>query len=370
MFNQKRLPETNRKAKLYSLRGEYNFPRDFKLNLQADFLRSKQSTYDPNFGDDFWKYSDSTALANKEIPYLSDYGEMDLHYFYFQKKGRAITGYSKQNEDFNNYKFELTKSINNHTIKLGGNYKKSEYRFFTIAPYTMRALREYMRFNNWETTRDIPPNELDQILFRSRTQGVGYNLLGEKIEKEGTYYDKPIKPKQTSFYLSDNVTKGDWTVELGLRCDSLNSDMLYYKDSTAFAHDGYWTYLEEYKEGLIKRALKSAWSPRINIIHNTSKNINSYLKLGKYTQFPQYQDVFIDKGYRALFSPGGGNSNNDPRAWDADFITSYQSSYGLEYLLCNKVNANVELYNISTKNSLQTGEKGQIHTAYSNFLEY
>lgn len=368
LFNQARLPEINRKAQLYSLQGEYNFPMDFKLNLQADFLRSKQSTYDPNFGDDFLKYSDSTALVDKEIPYSNGWG-MSLHRFEFQNPGWAIAGYSKQNEDFNNYMIDISKSFKNHKLKIGGEYKTSEFRFFNIGPNTMRYIQQYLKFYNY-TLNTVPKGKLQEALNWGRVQGVGYNLLGEKITDESTYYDAPIQPKQASFYISDIITKGDWTAELGLRYDNLNNDMLYYKDSTAIDNTGNWMYLEEYKEGLIKQTRKSSWSPRINIKHNTSKNINSYFKLGKYTQFPQYKDIFLDKRYRTSYSLGSGIYNNDPRAWDAHFTTSHQSSYGLEYLLNNRINVNVELYSISTNNILQTGLKGLINTVYSSYPEY
>ncbi len=371
MFNQKRLPETNRKAQLYSLQGEYNFPFDLKLNLQADFLRSRGSTYDPNFGDDFWKYSDSTALANAGIPYVSGYGNMQVNYFDFSKPGREITGYSKQNENYKNFKFELTKSINNHAIRLGGNYKISEYRFFSMWTYTMRSLQQYMRFKSWTTIRDVPPNELEQFLFRNRVQGVGYNLFGEKITDESEYFDSPITPKKVSFYITDVISKGDWTTEFGLRYDKVDSDMLFYEDSTMFDSEYYyWSNLQEYNEGLIKQAPKASWSPRISIKYRTNDKLTSYLKLGKYVQFPQYKNIFIDKRHRALYGYGSGSSNNNPMAWDAEYTTSYQSSYKLNYLLNSNTNINIELYNISTNNYLQTGKRGLVYTSYNNYPEY
>ncbi len=356
MFNQKRLPETNRKAQLYSLQGEYNFPMDYKLSLQVDFMRSSESTYDPTFGSDFWKYSDSTALVQAGIPYVSGYGNMQVNNFYFSKPGREIVGYSKQNENYNNFKFELSKSINNHFIRIGGNYKISEYRFFSLNPWTMRNVQGNLRFNGF-TVKDAPRAVLDRTLFLSRVQGVGYNLLGEKITDESTYYDAPIQPKQASFYISDIITKGDWIAEIGLRYDSINSDSQVYKDSAVV--EPMWYYFNDpwnWHESLVKQNKQTEWSPRIKVEHATSENLHSYINIGKYVQFPQYKDVFTSKMYRGILT-SGQNFISDLRAWNAKPVVSFQSSLGLQYIYSERVFVNAELYNVSTKNYLQSGNK-------------
>lgn len=359
MFNQKRLPETNRKAQLYSLQGEYNFPRDFKLKLQADFLRSKESTYDPIFGDDFWKYSDSTALVQAGLPYINSNSsrDMQVHYFYFNKPGAEIVGYSKQNENYNSFKFEVSKSIKNHKIKLGGNYKKSEYRFFSLLPWTMRNVQGNLRNSNLNSF-DIGDNTFDdflRFLFVGGTRGVGYNMLGKTVERAGSYNDAPIRPRQTSIYFSDIFHRGDWTADIGLRYDSINSDVQIYKDSGVVSPFDYYN-PRNWDEGLVKQNKQTEWSPSIKVEHATSEKLRSYGNFGKYVQFPQYTDVFTSKMYRDILT-GGQNFISDLRAWDAKPVVSFQSSFGFEYIYNDRIVINTEIYNITTNNYLQTGNQ-------------
>lgn len=357
MFNQARLPETNRKAQLYSLQGEYNFPYDLKLNLQANFLRSKESTYDLNFGNDFWKYSNSTALAQAGLPYINinSSRDMQVHYFYFNKPGAEIVGYSKQNENYNNFKFEVSKSIKNHKIKLGGNYKKSEHRFFSLQPHTMRGIENYMQDRG---VTFISDNVFEDLLFRNRARGVGYNLLGKKVDEAGLLNDAPFKPQRSSIYFSDIFHRGDWTIDIGLRYDSINSDSQVYKDLAVV--NSYWDSIYDqygiWNEGLVKQSKQIEWSPRIKVEHATSEKLRSYGNFGKYVQFPQYTDVFTSKMYRDILT-NGQNFISDLRAWDAKPVVSFQSSFGLEYVYNEKVLVNAELYNISNNNYLQAGYK-------------
>ncbi|NHZ86211.1 MAG: hypothetical protein GWP19_10060, partial [Planctomycetia bacterium] len=360
MFNQKRLPETNRNAQLYSLQGEYNFLFDLKLNLQADFLRSRESTYDPNFGDDFWKYSDSTALAQAGLPYINSNSsrDMQVQHFFFNKSGAEIVGYSKQNENYNSIKFELSKSISNHAVRFGGNYKKAEYRFFSLQPYTMRGVQGYMQSHG---VTFISDDIFEELLFRNRTRGVGYNLLGKKVDKAGYLNDAPFKPRRSSIYFSDNFYRGDWTVDIGLRYDSFNSDSQVYKDSAVV--NSYWEsiydQIRNWNEGLVKQSRQIEWSPRIKVEHATSEKLHSYGSFGKYVQFPQYKDVFTSKMYREILT-NGNNFISDIRAWGAKPVVSFQSSFGVQYIHNESISVNAELYNVSTKNYLQTGNKSLI----------
>lgn len=358
MFNQARLPKTNRKAQLYSLQGEYNFPMDFKLNLQADFMRSKESTYDPNFGDDFWKYSDSTALVQAGLSYINRNSsrDMQVHYFFFNKPGAEIVGYSKQNENYNNFKFELSKSINNHDVKIGGNFKSSTYRYYRINKYTLGILnKEFYQWNGY-TRSTAPVEALERFLFWQRTEGIGYNMLGEKTSSEGEYHDAPRKPRTSSLYFNDTYRKDKWKLDIGLRYDSFTSDAYVIQDSAIMDYgDAYWDYSEGVvgKEPIEKEHAYNILSPRLLITHQINNSITLFSKFGKYAQFPQLSDVYTNKVTRRMLI-NGQNFITDLRSNETKPSETYQTSIGFDYFMGDYWKLNAEIFGTTGKNHLQT----------------
>ena len=356
LFNQKRLPETNRKAQLYSLQGEYNFPLDIKLKLQADFMRSNESTYDPNFGDDFWKYADSIALVSKDIPYYRSYGKtMRLHQFSFDMPGNLISGYEKREESYSNIHLDLSKTLNNHIIKFGGNIKNGVHRYYNISNYALRALEMFYNYHDW-TRNTVPHDVFNRQLFWSRVQGVGYNLEGQTVDRKGAYYEVPKKPKHLSFYLSDTYTKDKWKLEIGLRYDSFYSDAFVIQDS-AIVDYGY-AYFDYYygftgNEPLEKQQTYNILSPRLHIAHQINNSISVFSKFGKYVQFPQLGDVYTNKVSRLLLV-NGQNFITDLRSNDTKPVETNQVTMGINYSMEPYWNINAEIFGVAGSNYLQT----------------
>lgn len=352
IFNQKRLPETNRKAQLYSLQGEYNFPMDFKLNLQADFMSSNESTYDPIFGDNFWAYADSVAIINKNMPYygLHRNKTMELNHFNFDMLANLISGYEKRDESYNNIIFDLSKELNNHTIKFGGNIKSSIHRYYNISNYTLRDLEYYYKFKNL-TRHLIPKDVFDKYLFSQRVQGMGYNLEGESIDKKGTHYDAPKRPKHFSLYLSDTYTTDKWKLDIGLRYDSFTSDAFVIQDSAIVDWDYYSGFIGG--EPIERQPTNNSWSPRLHITHPINNSLSIFSKFGKYVQFPQLSDVYTNKATRLMLIRGQ-DFITELYSNDTKPVITYQTSIGFNYSPLSNYKINVEFFNTATSNYLQT----------------
>lgn len=351
LFNQARLPETYRKAQLYSLQGEYNFPYDIKLNLQADFLRSKESTYDPNFGSNFLAYDDSIALEKVGLPYVGRLGNMYLNKFLFDKKSKLITDYSKNAEDYNSFNFVVSRTILNHDVKIGGNFKSSTYRHYRINEYTLGILnKEFYQWNGY-TKSTTPTGALERFLFQRRTEGIGYNMLGEKTSSEGEYHDAPRKPRTSSIYFNDTYRKNNWKLDIGLRYDSFTSDAFTIQDSAIVD----WEYYSGYIGGepIKRQPTNNSWSPRLHITHQINNSLLIFSKFGKYVQFPQLSDVYTNYATR-LILVRGQDFITELYSNDTKPVITYQTSIGVSYYPLSNYKLNVEFFNTATSNYLQT----------------
>lgn len=351
LFNQARLPETYRKAQLYSLQGEYNFPYDIKLNLQADFLRSKESTYDPNFGSNFLAYDDSIALEKVGLPYVRRLGNMYLNKFLFDKKSKLITDYSKNAEDYNSFNFVVSRTILNHDVKIGGNFKSSTYRYYRINEHTLGTLnKEFYQWNGY-TKSTAPTGALERFLFRRRTEGMGYNMLGEKTSSKGEYHDAPRNPRTSSIYFNDTYRKNNWKLDIGLRYDSFTSDAFVIQDSAIVD----WEYYSGYIGGepIKRQPTNNSWSPRLHITHQINNSLSIFSKFGKYVQFPQLSDVYTNYATR-LILVRANDFITELYSNDTKPVITYQTSIGLNYSPLSNYKINVEFFNTATSNYLQT----------------
>ena len=296
MFNLERTPEQKQSAGFISLQADYSGSRDWQGNLQFDYLRSSEKTFDPVFEDNFLFYLDSLATVERGLNYVPEsgtfHGDFYIHRFPFSRPGELQATYSKSEENYWGFSGAVQKKFGDHQLKLGGAFQRRTLRQFSI-----NSLGQYMGILQ-EFGGD--PGSLNEAeLLRVRNGGdvrtIGYDVFGNEINKSDEVQDAPRHPQKYSLFLEERFQSQSVLLNFGIRYASFASDALGFSDpvNPEFKRDSFYGF-NPLPSSL---ASQSFILPRFKAAFFVDEQLSFQFQFGKFVQQPRLRDQYSSRAY-------------------------------------------------------------------------
>lgn len=277
--NSEFFPEFNRDNYSFSTRISQTVSNSSFWNITAGFRRYYFDQYDPHFGDDFYKYGDSTLFANQlGVELLADGQRVffDDNGVFFDY-GRVNNVYTKNENDNYTVDFNFTSQIDNHLLEFGGGGTYSIVRFYSINP--------------------VNPVLFDQTLtkqeqFEALQPAVyGYDLFGEEKTSSGDGDFAPKDPLLAYAYLQDRFELEDFVLNVGVRLDYFDTREDILKDASLPYAGG--SDPNNFDAGdFVEKEAEVEISPRIGIGFPVTATTVFHAQYGRFIQQPALNDLY------------------------------------------------------------------------------
>lgn len=342
IFNFDRLPELRESTSLLSFQLSYHLPTDYHLNLQFDKMNNKFSTYDPNFGDDYWSYADSASIVNKGLDFSRNY-YLKLNHFYFETPGRLSPEFSKRSLGYNNIGLSISKKLDQHFLKFSATYKKHLIRKLWVErpSWIPNSLISHLKDKDYEKMKGWNSN---MLIGQVGLSSIGYNIFGYEIDTADEFNEGPKAPSVLSLAISDEMDFNKLKLELGLHFQLFDGDGSAPKDSSSFRD-----YAQS--DDLKSVSSNSLIMPRIGLSYQLNKNYTFHSRFGTYGQIPKLQKVYASRYDRKRDFQGVYNNGASLRP-----AISNQLEFGVQYH-SERIIASTNLFVISTNDYLQPDKK-------------
>ena len=350
MFNNARLPKSERKLAMYNARANYFLNPNMLLTAGLSTFTRTFESYDDgmgkpnNFGDALGYYdSTSIAAAGLDASYWAggntDYATPGATYnspgsyyvantFAFARPGDITTGWNKNERKSLGFDAGLTWQRGDHEIRAGFDYKKYTYRKYQLSTSAMYNINKAIADGNYTREQAASGTNVtvtNALSLYNRNGQIGYDDYGNESD-EG--FDGPREPTVSSFYVNDKFESGDLVISAGVRLDNFMMDDFKMKDP---ANPGW----DESNQGILdaqfeESETKSVLQPRIGLAFPVSDQMVFHLQYGKFAQMPELDLPYASTRYMHLVW-GGQNYTPDPMGFDLDPIETTQYEVGMSY---------------------------------------
>lgn len=267
---------------------------EVNVNYTARYSRN----YDPDFGDDWIKYSDSRELQalGYDVSEWQSLFQGPLNYstiFKFQltPQNRAINTYSKDNQQSMGGSIDFTTQLNKNTeLKFGG---RADY--WTMRSYIVNdvsALLNYLYGVDGKSSRTFADEYTRTVETASRGNifYLGYDVDGKNKINSGV--DGPRHPLFASAYAQSKWEYRDLVLNLGLRYERIDARILQPINPELQPSDYDATNLFIKKEAVTETDPYDFLLPRVNFSFPVTDHTVFYAQYGKYIQMPNLNDLY------------------------------------------------------------------------------
>ncbi|MBI4547073.1 MAG: TonB-dependent receptor [Ignavibacteriae bacterium] len=317
IFDQERLPLRELGDGLLNVKfTNFLTPKMFyEVNFSYFDLRTK--TYDPLFGDDFLKYKDSLALAEKGFNtnwgYTQEPEDYILNGFPFFRRGTLLTRYAKAKQAYLGGAGDFSSQISSHEIKFGGSIQRYTVRGYRLGrrpdvpPYipaenllsTMRSRPDDFRTRGeYDPITETWRRDVDFQKAGDFISAYGYDVYGNEIESG---FDGPKHPIFADLYLQDKLELSDLIVNAGVRLDIIDTDDRIFDQENPPVD----AQTDQLIPSLVQKkpAFKQV-SPRLGFSFPVSDRTVFHVQYGKFLQSAQLSTVYAGRGISALAFSG------------------------------------------------------------------
>jgi len=357
IFNLSRLPITEQSNFFLNTKLTHLISPEVYYEVKLSYTDDRSKRYDPTFGDDFLKYSDS--LANAEVGYqfrsftigpgAANFGAgnpsgYSLYAFPFDRPGHPQTGFDKRTQTVWGMSVDLTAQVGSvHELKAGGSADFYTFRRYTIG--SPSQLLTYYRSNPDEARTGGAFNELGGLSdrdFAVADNGIvnnyGYDWYGNEIDDAGNI-DGPKIPRFYAAYLQDKIAYNDLYINAGIRLDVFDTDdIVFVDDPTTPYTDSNGNGQPDPGEsgvegpdnpsidasnnfylpsGIKKKPTFVQVSPRLGFSFPVSDRTKFYVQYGKFLQTPSLSAIYTGRRAQSV-SFRGGNYIPTPAGFDVD----------------------------------------------------
>jgi outer membrane receptor protein involved in Fe transport len=274
---------------------------EVNVNYTARFTR----TYDPDFGDDWIKYSDSRELQalGYDVSEWQSLFQGPLNYstifkFQFTPRNRAINSYSKDNQQSMGGSIDFTTQLNKNTeLKVGGRMDYWTMRSYSVGD--IGSLLNYLYGVDGKSPRTFP-NEYQRTVETASRGSIfymGYDVDGKNKINSGV--DGPRHPLFASAYAQSKWEYRDLVLNLGLRYERIDAKILRPINPEVQPGDYDATNLFIKKEAVTETDPYDFLLPRVNFSFPVTERTVFYAQYGKYIQMPNLSDLYRG-GIRSL----------------------------------------------------------------------
>ncbi len=273
--------------------------------VNVNWTGRSQKGYDPDFGDDWIKYSDSrelAALGYDTSKWLSLF-EAPLNYstifkFQFTPQNAPFNAYDKDSQTSLGGSVDFTSQFNkNIELKVGGRLD-----YWTMRSYSVNDISAYLVYlygRDGASTRTFANDYLRRVELGSRGN-IFY--LGWDVDGKSKVNSGPLGPRHPLFGSSYVQTKWEYRdliLNFGLRYERIDAKILQPVNPEIQPQDYDAVNLFIKEEAVTETDAYDYLLPRLNFSFPVTDRTVFYAQYGKYIQMPNLNDLFRG-GIRSL----------------------------------------------------------------------
>jgi outer membrane receptor protein involved in Fe transport len=379
MFNNARLPKSERKLSMYNARANYFLNPNMLLSAGVSTFTRTFESYDDGMGKpgglgDALGYYDSTSIAaaGLDASYWAGgnteyatpgatYNSPGEYYvantFAFARPGDITTGWNKNERTSFGFDAGLTWQRGDHEIRAGFDYKKYTYRKYQLSTSAMYNINKGIADGNYTREQAASGDNVtvtNALSLYNRNGQIGYDDYGNESDNG---FDGPREPTVNSLYINDKFESGDLVISAGVRLDNFMMDDFKMKDP---ANPGW----DQSNQGIIadqfeESETKSVLQPRIGLAFPVSDQMVFHLQYGKFAQMPELDLPYASTRYMHLVF-GGQNYTPDPMGFDLDPIETTQYEVGMSYQFLPSAAIDVTAFAKNTTGQIVVGKNDAV----------
>ena len=290
-YRTDRYLESTNKLSLYSLKFTHALDASTYYEVSASFQSRDSKRQDPNFGDNWQSYSDSTA--NAALGYTGfinrwngppEYTVIDG--FEIANPNQPNFNYNKQQQQDIGGSVDFVRQVNQAwELKAGGRYDRWTMRNFTVA-----AINGYMAAIS-SGTLPTDPNARRAVLAKAGTiNNFGYDVDGNEVNSG---FDAPFHPTFASAYIQNKFEYQDFVFNAGLRFEYFKPNHKTFPDALD-PQESFNTNLDVIDQSkLVDAPTYKYVLPRFSFSFPVTAATVFYAQYGKYVQMPALNLLFV-----------------------------------------------------------------------------
>lgn len=294
MLNLDRTEQIENNNGAFNLKATYIFSANTFAEVNAGYSFSGLKRWDPYLKDNFLSYGDSLANANVGFNnYKSRFDvpvRKNIMGFTFYSNGEEVAAYQKYNRADLNLNGSVSTTINQHSIKVGGELQSYTIRNYSMNNETLLALAGIIDQNSQLAAGDPNKRTVDEILIGRGVNNFGYDALGNSISGSG--FDAPHKPVFAAAYVQDKIELRDLIVNVGFRFDYFDIDNQMFIDPARVERSINFNTGELIPAGFVKVPTFSSISPRLGFSFPVTDKTVFHAQYGKFVQQSRLRDVY------------------------------------------------------------------------------
>lgn len=289
-FRLNRIRNMDRKYYFLSLRTTYTPDAVTVLELTMSYNGRFSDTYDPDFKNDWMKYTDS--VENAKLGYVNFKDRWSgpeaysaIYGFPLQNENAPNDNFNKQGQFSYGFALDATRQMNaKWELKVGGRYD-----YWTMRNFTVNSIQGFMSYLTTTDLSGMTPEQLDAKLGKAGSvNNYGYDVYGNVVT-DG--FNAPYHPQVASAYVQNKFEYKDIILNFGLRYEFFNAGGKVFKDP--FAPDMNSTLDVIDKTKLVDAPTFSYVLPRVSFSLPVTEGTVFYTQYGLYAQNPALTNLYI-----------------------------------------------------------------------------
>lgn len=312
------------KSGMLALKGTHVINPTTFYEVNVSYSSRSRRDFDPDFGDDWTKYSDSRAYAAAGIDttgwrslFQGPLPYSTIFNFTITSPNAPINTYTRDEQKSLGGSLDFTSQVSkNFELKFGGRVDSWTMRFYQVN--NIRGYLQYLYGIDGQTTRTFADEYVRRVeLSRTNIGNIfyyGWDVDG--INKVNSGVNGPTNPLFASGYVQSKLEYRDLIINFGLRYERLDAKVLQPDDFENPTYDKSNDYIDE--TTLRESPANDYILPRVNFAFPVTDRTVFYAQYGKYVQMPNLNDLYrggvkqlsttINPQSRIIYSLGTGAS--------------------------------------------------------------
>ncbi len=300
-YNLGRRPIQTAKTGLLSLRATHLLNPNTFYEVTLSYSSRSSKTIDPEFGDDWRAYVDSTR--NAELGYtgwqrrfLGPPRFSTIDDFEFEAPGTPVNSYNKNNQSNIGLALDFTTQLTKRwELKAGGRIDRWSMRYYNVGNIRRALEFEFGPEGNTPQTFESDYERRIRVSKAGSITYYGYDVDGKKLNSGP---NGPRHPIYAAAYIQNKLEYRDLIVNLGLRYERIDLNAPRPADLEKPAFDEKLDYIKE--DALVETKPYDYVLPRVTFSFPVTDRTVFYALYGKYVQMPSLNQVYT--GLRVLSS--------------------------------------------------------------------
>lgn len=312
------------KSGMVALKGTHVINPTTFYEVNISYSSRNRRDFDPDFGDDWTKYSDKRAYAAAGLDttgwrslFQGPLRHSTIFNFAITAPSAPINDYTRDQQKSLGGSLDFTSQVTkNFELKFGGRVDTWKMRFYQVN--NIRGYLQYLYGLDGQANRTFE-NEYVRRVELSRTS-IGnifyYGWDVDGINEVNSGVNGPTSPLFASSYVQSKLEYRDLIINFGLRYERLDAKVLRPSNFETPTYDKTNDYIDE--STLTESPANDYLLPRVNFAFPVTDRTVFYAQYGKYVQMPNLSDLYrggvkqlsttINPASRVIYSLGTGAS--------------------------------------------------------------